>query len=92
MSRIPLTWCFLGLQDGLHRAPAGTLAKVHGGLEPYASPVPGRILEYFREKENGEGNRENKTLSIEFQLNSKIDSHPHLPAEMVAGELTWVNL
>lgn len=91
MSRISrgVSW---DCRNGLHQAPAGTLAKVHGGLGPYASPVPGRISEYFREKENGEVNRESKTLSMEFPLNRKIDSHPHLPAEMVAGELTWVNL
>lgn len=55
-------------------------------------PNPDRIFQGEGKKENGRVKREYNTLSTEFPLNSNIDSPTPTPAEMVAGELNWINL
>lgn len=77
---------------GLQTTLAGILAKMYGIFEPYTFPMPDKVFQGEGRKENGTGQRECNTLSTDFQLNSNIDFFPPPSAEMVAGELNWVNL
>lgn len=73
---LDLAWCYLGLQE--RTAPGSSWDTGQGALRvgTIGLSCPRKNIRILQGEEEWEVNRESKTLSMEFPLNRKIDSHP----------------